>query len=93
MTGAPPKVFISYSHDTVEHQDRVLGFALRLRADGIDAEVDQYNTSPPEGWPLWCERQIEALQDDDKNVRRAVDQALRNLGSEPPPPDHKRRIA
>jgi hypothetical protein len=60
MTGSPPKVFISYSHDTVEHQERVLGLADRLRADGIDAEIDQYNVSPPEGWPLWCERQIEA---------------------------------
>jgi SEFIR domain-containing protein len=60
MTSAPPKVFISYSHDTVEHQERVLGLADRLRADGIDAEIDQYNASPPEGWPLWCERQIEA---------------------------------
>jgi hypothetical protein len=60
MIGAPPKVFISYSHDTVEHQERVLGLADRLRADGIDAEVDQYNAAPPEGWPLWCERQIEA---------------------------------
>ena len=60
MTGAPPKVFISYSHDTVEHQERVLGLADRLRADGIDAEIDQYNAAPPEGWPLWCERQIAA---------------------------------
>ena len=56
----PPRVFISYSHDSVEHQERVLGLADRLRADGIDAEVDQYNAAPPEGWPLWCERQIEA---------------------------------
>ena len=60
MTGNPPKVFISYSHDTVQHQERVLGLADRLRGDGIDAEIDQYNASPPEGWPLWCERQIEA---------------------------------
>jgi SEFIR domain len=58
MTGAAPKVFISYSHDTVEHQERVLSLADRLRADGIDAEIDQYNAAPPEGWPLWCERQI-----------------------------------
>jgi SEFIR domain len=58
MKGAPPKVFISYSHDSVEHQDRVLGFADRLRADGIEAEIDQYNAAPSEGWPLWCERQI-----------------------------------
>jgi hypothetical protein len=55
----PPRVFISYSHDTVEDQERVLGLADRLRADGIDAEVDQYNAAPQEGWPLWCERQIE----------------------------------
>jgi hypothetical protein len=54
----PPRVFVSYSHDTVEHQKRVLDLADRLRADGIDAEIDQYNASPPEGWPLWCERQI-----------------------------------
>jgi hypothetical protein len=61
MTGAPPKVFISYSHDTVAQQERVLGLADRLRADGIDAEIDQYNVAPPpEGWPLWCERRIEA---------------------------------
>jgi hypothetical protein len=59
MTGTPPKVFISYSHDTVEYQERVLGLADRLRSDGIDAEIDQYNASPPEGWALWCERQIE----------------------------------
>jgi hypothetical protein len=55
-----PRVFISYSHDTVEHQERVLGLADRLRADGVDAEIDQYNTAPPEGWPLWCEQQITA---------------------------------
>lgn len=59
MTGAPPKVFISYSHDTVQHQERVLGIADRLRTDGVDAEIDQYNDAPPEGWPRWCERQIE----------------------------------
>jgi hypothetical protein len=29
--GRPPKVFISYSHDTVKHQERVLGLADRLR--------------------------------------------------------------
>ena len=60
MTGTAPKVFISYSHDTVAHQERVLDLADRLRADGIDAEIDQYNDAPPEGWPRWCERQIEA---------------------------------
>ena len=55
-----PRVFISYSHDTLEHQERVLDLADRLRADGINVEVDQYNAAPAEGWPLWCERQIAA---------------------------------
>jgi hypothetical protein len=58
MTEAPPRVFISYSHDSAEHQDRVLDLAHRLRADGIDAMIDQYVQFPAEGWPAWCEAQI-----------------------------------
>ena len=53
-----PRVFISYSHDDAAHEDSVLALADRLRADGIDAEIDQYEMSPPDGWPAWCERQI-----------------------------------
>lgn len=53
-----PRVFISYSHDSAEHADRVLAFANRLRADGIDAWIDQYEPSPPEGWPVWLKNQI-----------------------------------
>lgn len=55
----PPKVFISYSHDSPEHMDRVLELSNRLRDDGIDCTVDQYETSPPQGWPRWCEDQLE----------------------------------
>jgi hypothetical protein len=33
----PPHVFLSYSHDSQEHKDRVLALCDRLRADGIDA--------------------------------------------------------
>lgn len=54
-----PKVFISYSHDSPEHKDRVLHLSDRLRADGIDCNIDQYETSPPEGWPRWMVNQIE----------------------------------
>jgi len=53
-----PKVFISYSHDGEEHEARVLDLCDRLRADGIDADIDQYEDSPDEGWPAWCERRI-----------------------------------
>lgn len=53
-----PSVFISYSQDSDEHKDRVLHFADRLRKDGIDANLDQYQVAPPEGWLLWMEKQI-----------------------------------
>lgn len=58
----PVRVFISYSHDSPDHEDRVLALADRLREDEIDAEIDLYEQAPAEGWPLWCERQIEAAE-------------------------------
>lgn len=53
-----PRVFISYTHESVEHANRVLQLANRLRCDGVDADVDQYHHSPPEGWPRWMEERI-----------------------------------
>jgi hypothetical protein len=55
---APPRVFISYSHDSETHADQVLALAERLLAEGVDASIDQYIQSPPEGWPAWCEAEI-----------------------------------
>ncbi|MDJ0799091.1 MAG: TIR domain-containing protein [Calothrix sp. MO_167.B12] len=55
----PPKVFISYSHDSQEHKDRVLNLADRLRSDGIDCKIDQYEESPAQGWPRWMLNQLE----------------------------------
>jgi hypothetical protein len=52
------RVFISYSHDSDAHRDRVLALADRLRAEGLDATLDQYVAHPPEGWPLWAQQQI-----------------------------------
>ncbi|MCP5104339.1 MAG: TIR domain-containing protein, partial [bacterium] len=51
-------VFISYSHDSKEHSERVLAFADRLRKDGLDCILDQYEMNPPEGWPKWMDRQL-----------------------------------
>ncbi len=56
----PPRIFISYSHDSPEHVDRVLALVDRLRAEGVDARLDQYEVSPPQGWQLWMEDEIEA---------------------------------
>jgi TIR domain len=52
------KVFISYSHDSPEHSDRVLALSNRLRALGVDAELDRYHERPPQGWPHWCDEQL-----------------------------------
>jgi hypothetical protein len=54
MAPSPPKVFISYSHDSTEHKALVLRFAQRLRKDGVDAQIDQFvGGRPREGWPRW----------------------------------------
>ncbi len=58
MTGVATKVFMSYTLDSSEHADRVLALANRLRGDGVDCILDQFETSPPEGWPRWMDRQI-----------------------------------
>jgi tetratricopeptide (TPR) repeat protein len=55
---APPRVFISYSHDSPAHEERVLALANRLRADGIDASIDQYETFPTGGWRAWMRDEI-----------------------------------
>lgn len=53
-----PKVFISYSHQNAEYEDRILEFANHLRSEGIDANIDLYEEAPAEGWPRWMENQI-----------------------------------
>lgn len=53
-----PTVFISYSHDSPEHADRVLAFADQLVEGGIDVILDQYEPEPPDGWPHWMDNHI-----------------------------------
>lgn len=40
----PPRVFISYSHDSEDHKDWVLQLATRLRSNGVDIILDRWNT-------------------------------------------------
>jgi hypothetical protein len=59
MTPPPrPRVFISYSHDSPEHRERVLKFANRLRKDGVDAWIDQFDVHQSEPWKTWMRREI-----------------------------------
>jgi hypothetical protein len=53
-----PKVFISYCQESVDFSDKVLHFSNKLRSEGIDTILDQYEESPKEGWPRWMENSI-----------------------------------
>ncbi|MFL6262830.1 MAG: TIR domain-containing protein [Thermoanaerobaculia bacterium] len=59
MSPTPPKVFISYSHDSAEHDEHVRALADRLCGEGVDCTIDQYDPHPREPWPRWMDRQIE----------------------------------
>lgn len=52
------EVFISYSWETEDHVQAVLALSNRLRSEGIDCVLDQYEQSPPEGWQRWMDRKI-----------------------------------
>jgi len=53
------RVFISYSHDSAEHTERVRRLADRLIGDGQLCEIDLYEPNPPQGWPAWMDRKLE----------------------------------
>ena len=55
----PPKVFISYSHDSAEHKQWVLAFATTLRDRGVDAVLDQWDLKPGDDLPQFMEQNLE----------------------------------
>lgn len=57
-SGTTGEVFVSYSWDSEEHVRTVLDLSNRLRSEGVDCDLDQYEQSPPEGWPRWMDRKI-----------------------------------
>lgn len=53
-----PKIFVSYSHDSVDHKNWVLSLATNLRASGIDAILDQWELKAGDDLPTFMERHI-----------------------------------
>ena len=55
------RVFVSYTHDSDTHRDRVAQLVQRLREERISLVFDRdaLPAGPPEGWPLWSERQVQ----------------------------------
>ena len=54
----PPRVFISYSHDSAEHKGWVLDFATTLRNRGVDAVLDQWDLKPGGDLPHFMETEL-----------------------------------
>ncbi|HEX3782258.1 MAG TPA: SEFIR domain-containing protein [Pseudonocardiaceae bacterium] len=56
----PPRVFISYSHDTPEHKKLVGEFATVLRTQfGIDVRMDQWYEDRQQDWAKWAIHQLD----------------------------------
>jgi len=53
-----PKVFISYSHDSLDHKKWILDLATNLRANGVDAIIDQWDLQPGDDLPHFMETQL-----------------------------------
>ncbi len=54
----PPKVFISYSWDNEEHKGWVLELSNKLRSNGIDSNIDQYELLPGHSVTQFMEKSI-----------------------------------
>ncbi len=54
----PPRVFISYSHDSPEHKAWVLRLATDLRNNGVDTSLDQWDLAPGEDVAAFMQRGI-----------------------------------
>jgi len=53
-----PRVFISYSHEEPKHGQWVMEIAKSLRANGVDANLDEWDLIPGQGTTYFIESQI-----------------------------------
>ncbi|MDE0553655.1 MAG: toll/interleukin-1 receptor domain-containing protein [Candidatus Poribacteria bacterium] len=54
----PPKVFASYSHDSDEHKEWVLGLSCKLRENGVDVILDQWDLGAGDDITLFMENGV-----------------------------------
>lgn len=62
MSAEPIKVFISYSHDSDEHKSWVLKLATDLRANGLDAILDQWDLMLGSNLPRFMEQGLSSSE-------------------------------
>lgn len=59
MNNYKPTVFISHCHESQEHNKKVLEFAINLRKNDIDAEVDLLHKGEQIDWVWFMQQKIE----------------------------------
>ena len=73
-----PKVFISYSHDSPEHRRWVSELGAKLRHNGIDATLDQWDLGPGDDITRFMER---GIIDSDRVLVVCTDQYVRKANA------------
>ena len=69
-----PKVFISYSHDSPVHKQWVSELGAKLRRNGVDAILDQWDLGPGDDLTLFMER---GIRDSDRVLVICTDSYVR----------------
>ena len=83
-----PRVFISYSWTSQEHQERVRGWADRLLADGVDVVLDVYDLTEGDDKYAFMERMVtdpsvtHVLVFSDREYARKADDRTAGVGAE-----------
>jgi hypothetical protein len=54
----PPRVFLSYAHDSDAHREAVRNLWVFLCANGVDARIDRVAAERRQDWTLWMEEQV-----------------------------------
>lgn len=63
MNRQPPRVFISYAHDSEQHLRQVHEFAWFLRVDcGIDVRLDVWDADQRRDWSVWVMEQVQEAE-------------------------------
>ena len=73
-----PKVFISYSHDSPEHRRWVSELGAKLRHNGVDAILDQWDLGPGDDVTQFMER---GIIDSDRVLVVCTDQYVRKANA------------
>ena len=73
-----PKVFISYSHDSPEHRRWVSELGAKLRHNGVDAILDQWDLGPGDDVTQFMER---GIMDSDRVLVVCTDRYVRKANA------------